>query len=48
MTAVATSRETRRHLLQVGHCPPKAVSSQRSVSPTHCLPNALFPVKINE
>ncbi|HIK06018.1 MAG TPA: hypothetical protein IGS40_15100 [Trichormus sp. M33_DOE_039] len=32
-TPLALSRETRRHLLQVGHCPPNAVSLQRSGFP---------------
>ncbi|HIK04234.1 MAG TPA: hypothetical protein IGS40_05900 [Trichormus sp. M33_DOE_039] len=41
MTAVAISRETRRHLRQVGHCPPNAVSPQRTAYP---IPNSQFPI----
>ncbi|HIK05715.1 MAG TPA: hypothetical protein IGS40_13545 [Trichormus sp. M33_DOE_039] len=35
--AVSSSRQSRRHLLQVGK------AAQRSVSPTQCLPNGLPP-----
>ncbi|HIK07731.1 MAG TPA: hypothetical protein IGS40_24080 [Trichormus sp. M33_DOE_039] len=42
MTAVATSRETRRHLLQVGK-PDDTCCKSGIARPTQCLPNVVSP-----